>query len=406
MRKKNSGLFAPFIFLIILILMVCFPNTSYNAAKRGVDIWFNNVFPALLPFFIGTEILTGLGIVHFLGALLEPIMYPIFNIPGVGSFAYAMSITSGYPMGAKITAELRDKGLCSREEGQRLLALCSTSGPLFMIGAVAIGMFNDATLGIMIMLSHYIGSIFTGIIFRNYGSKKNLSSYNKKTSNLFDSIRVARKEDGRKLGELLGDAVKNSINTLLIIGGFIILFSVIIELSLTIKLLDFLALAISPLFHFANASSLIIKGLLSGLVEITNGVNIISQTTDSIMLQGVLTSFIIAWGGLSIHAQAISLISKTDLKVLPYLVSKILHGLFSGISCYYLMRSLFPYFQKRTVPTFLGNNAHYFPQLTWYNKLLLSLNFCISILSILILVGFSIYVYLKFKYKIKKIKKS
>src|SRR5690554_6427398 len=171
MRNRNNFLhtITAFIFLTLLLLLVLFPSNSYNAAKNGLFIWFNNVLPALLPFFIGSEILIGLGVVHFIGVLLEPIMKPVFNVPGVGSFIYTMSITSGYPMGAKITSELRKRNLYSKEEGQRLLALCSTSGPLFIIGSVSIGMFKNPYLGILIVFSHYFGSIATGLTFRNYG---------------------------------------------------------------------------------------------------------------------------------------------------------------------------------------------------------------------------------------------
>ena len=40
----------------------------------------------------------------------------------------------------------------------------------------------------------------------------------------------ARVEDGRPLGQLLGEAVTSAVQTLLLIGGFIILFSVLIHL--------------------------------------------------------------------------------------------------------------------------------------------------------------------------------
>ncbi len=52
------------------------------------------------------DLLMGLGVVHFVGSLLEPIMKPLFKIPGVGGFAVAMGLAGGYPLGAKITGEL------------------------------------------------------------------------------------------------------------------------------------------------------------------------------------------------------------------------------------------------------------------------------------------------------------
>src|SRR5690606_32732679 len=93
--------------LFLVITIILYPGESVSSAYNGLVIWATLVVPALLPFFIGSEILINLGVVKFFGVLLEPIMRPIFNVPGEGSFAFAMSITSGYPVGAKIVSRLR-----------------------------------------------------------------------------------------------------------------------------------------------------------------------------------------------------------------------------------------------------------------------------------------------------------
>ena len=49
------------------------------------------------PFFAMSEIMIGLGVVHFMGVLVEPIMRPVFRIPGEGAFAVVMGLASGYP---------------------------------------------------------------------------------------------------------------------------------------------------------------------------------------------------------------------------------------------------------------------------------------------------------------------
>ena len=296
MIKKLTDITFSIMLLILILLMVLFPSQTFNASRNGLTIWFYNVLPSLLPFFIGTEILFGLGIVHFIGVLLEPIMYPLFRVPGIGSFAYAMSITSGYPMGTKIVSDLRNQNLCSIEEGQRLLALCSTSGPLFVIGAVAVGMFNNLYLGVILIFSHYISSFVTGLCFRFYG-RDNKKIYKKKHTNPLESMFEARKKDGRKFGVILGDGVKNAFNTLLLIGGFIIFFSVIIELFSIIKLFKLLIYLLSPVVSVYKLSDTLIKGLIGGIIEITNGAEIISRSIDPILLKGIFLSFIIGWGG-------------------------------------------------------------------------------------------------------------
>ena len=77
----------------VTIAIIAFPEVSYKASLDGLRVWWDIVFPALLPFFIASDTLMGLGVVHFIGALLEPLMRPLFNVPGVGAFALAMGTT-------------------------------------------------------------------------------------------------------------------------------------------------------------------------------------------------------------------------------------------------------------------------------------------------------------------------
>ena len=104
--------------IIVTIAIVRYPEEAFEASVYGLRLWFDVVLPALLPFFAMAEILMGLGVVHFMGVLLEPFMRPVFRIPGVGAFAVAMGLASGYPIGAKITARLRRENLCDQVEGE------------------------------------------------------------------------------------------------------------------------------------------------------------------------------------------------------------------------------------------------------------------------------------------------
>jgi nucleoside recognition membrane protein YjiH len=79
-----------------------------------------------------------------------------------------MSVLSGYPVGAKLTADFYEKGLITKGQACRITTFTSTSGPLFIVGTVGIGMFHSAKLGIIILLSHFIGAILNGLIYRKY----------------------------------------------------------------------------------------------------------------------------------------------------------------------------------------------------------------------------------------------
>src|SRR5699024_9551147 len=92
--------------VFLAIALIKFPDQAFEASIRGLNMWWEIVFPSLLPFFITAELLLSFGVVKFLGVMFEPIMRPLFNVPGVGSFAWLMGMASGYPTGAKISVRL------------------------------------------------------------------------------------------------------------------------------------------------------------------------------------------------------------------------------------------------------------------------------------------------------------
>jgi nucleoside recognition membrane protein YjiH len=57
--------------VFITVALVQYPKDAFDSAIMGLNLWWNVVFPALLPFFILSEILMGLGVVHFIGVLLD-----------------------------------------------------------------------------------------------------------------------------------------------------------------------------------------------------------------------------------------------------------------------------------------------------------------------------------------------
>ena len=113
--------------------------------------------------------LIGFGVVKFIGVLLEPLMRPLFKVPGVGGFVLAMGMASGFPAGAKLTARLRQEGQLTQIEAERLVSFTNSSNPIFIFGAVSVGFFQNPKLGVIFALSHYLGNICVGIIMRFYG---------------------------------------------------------------------------------------------------------------------------------------------------------------------------------------------------------------------------------------------
>jgi nucleoside recognition membrane protein YjiH len=107
--KKWTALIIPILILLFNLFLLINPAVMIGAARRGLLLWFNDVLPALLPFAVGINILSGIGFIRFFGTLLSPLMRTLFNVPGVSAFAWLAGLTSGYPMGAKTAAQLREQ---------------------------------------------------------------------------------------------------------------------------------------------------------------------------------------------------------------------------------------------------------------------------------------------------------
>jgi sporulation integral membrane protein YlbJ len=357
--SKLYQLFLPAVAVIITISIVRFPDEAFKSAVEGLDVWFNIVLPALLPFFIGSQLLMGLGVVHFMGVLLEPFMRPLFNVPGVGSFVMAMGLASGYPVGAMLTGKLVKKKLCTTWEAERLMSFTNTADPLFMVGAVAVGMFKDVRLGAVIALAHYISALLLGVIMRFYAKDREttpqLAASKRRESIMLRATREllrARKEDNRPFGKLLGDCIKDSINSMLLILGFIILFSVIIRIVTVAGFVDMICPAINVILKLFGINESLSSAIISGLFEITLGTKLASSASAPLMQRVIIASSIIAWSGLSVHFQVISMVSDTNIKIAPYIFARFLHAVLAGAVTYVLMIMPINSFSPLVMPAF------------------------------------------------------
>lgn len=333
--SRSKPYLAAGVAVALTVTTMLYPEEAFSSALSGLRVWWDIVFPALLPFFILSEILMGLGVVSTMGVLLEPLMRPLFNVPGVGSFVMAMGLASGYPIGAILTAKLRRQRACTQVEAERLLSFTNTADPLFMFGAVAVGMFADAKLGTLLAAAHYLSSLSVGVCMRFYRrSAPNTRETSQAGNILTKALRElprARRRDGRPLGQLFGDAVRNSIASLLNIGGFIILFSVIIRMATVVGLVDLLATVIIIPLSLIGISPALAPSVIAGFFEITIGTQLCAGAGAPLIQRAALAGAIIAWSGLSVHGQVASVLHDTDIRMGPYMLARLAHAVLAFV---------------------------------------------------------------------------
>ncbi len=314
----------------LALSMVVYPQEVVAAGYQGIIMWAKYVLPALLPFFILSELLMGAGVVHLLGVLLEPIMRPVFRLPGCAGFVVAMGFTSGPPIGAILTAKLRKENLLTGVEAERLLAFTTNASPGFMLGAVAAGMFNNPGLGLVLAFSNYLANLLLGIAMRFYKPPVEDTAGPASPVSLgrraFRAMYSAQPKDARPLGQLIGDAVRNSINTILLVGGFILFFSVLLRLLSILGLTSLAARTLEVLFSPLHLDSSLFPAVSSGLLEMTLGTKLASEASAGLIQKIGLVSAIMAWGGISVHAQVATFTSGTDIRITPFVLGRLLQA--------------------------------------------------------------------------------
>ncbi len=396
-KRHLSTYMLAFSALFLTLSMVRFPKEAFDASVAGLEVWWHIVFPALLPFFVFAQLLIGLGVVHMMGVFLEPVMRPVFNVPGTGSFVMAMGLASGFPIGAVLTTELRSRELCNRVEAERLLSFTNTADPLFMFGAVAVGMLGYPQAGLAIAVAHYLSSLSLGLLMRFYrrGEPASVEAGPRRGNLIARSLGAlveAREKDGRPLGQLMGDAIRKSVDTLMLIGGFIILFSVIIRILDLIGVVGFLGQGLVYLLNAAGLSPSLAPALVSGIFEIDLGCQYTGALDVAMSEKIIAAGMIIAWSGLSVHAQVASIVSKTDIRIAPYIAARVVHALLAGAYTALLLGPAGGIFGELAVPAFLhtvptGSFSFWWARTAFmFNQLLIFGGLLVVIAAILYLV--------------------
>jgi len=250
------------LFILFTISLLVFSSSNLAAAQNGLALWATSVLPTLFPFFVATELLCRTNFVYILGKFLNKIMRPVFNVPGESAIAIILGTISGYPVGAKVVCNLKEKKIISKTEAERLIAFTNNSGPLFILGTVGIALFGDKKIGIILLVAHILASLSVGYVFKFWKKNEFKVDFSNNTSSSNKLIRVS------ELGEIIGEAIKKSISTILTVGGFVVLFSVIISI---LENSGLIALLVDVISKFGIAEDISFS-VITGILELTNGV--------------------------------------------------------------------------------------------------------------------------------------
>lgn len=281
---KKRDVFLLFTLLGIATVFIAFSSEMRKGAYQGLALAENTIIPSLLPLLIIFLLIMKTGAKDVLARLLGNISLYAFNLPKVTFPAIFLGMIGGYPTGALLTQELFDKGEIDSSQAKVIMRFNLCGGCGFIITAVGSVSLLNLKAGIILFFSNVISNIIIGIA-QGIGRKRTDSGFYSFTESI-------------KISDALTSAVSSSVNSVLNITAFVILFSAINEI---LKLPEFLL----------------------PILEITNGI------CDGGKFSLPEISTYLAFGGLCIHFQLLPILMKMGVNYGDFLIFRVISALLS-----------------------------------------------------------------------------
>ena len=296
----------------IAVMLAVRPDRYVATTYTGLKVWAVSVLPSLLPFFFLTALLSKSGQIEKFSKLTSPATRLLYRTGGIASYVQMSSFLSGYPVGIKIAADLKNGGIIDENEATKLCTFCSTSGPLFIVGTVGTGLFASKKIGFILIISHLTASVLCGMVFRFLpcGSAKSSRFSLQKSSD-----------------NVLYESVYSAVISVLIVGGFISIFFTLSAILTDIGLFSPLLNVLKPLVGQTNA-----EGICLSLIECTFACKALSVSVNATSV--CLAEAAISLGGLSVWCQSAVYVKAAGAKFSVFALSKLVHTVLSAIICY------------------------------------------------------------------------
>lgn len=288
MRRKD--LVTGGIAFIGIIMFVLEGKTALAGAQAGIDLCIRCVIPSLFPILFLSILLSG----SLYGNKI-PLFYSIgkfLHMPKGSEILLITGFLGGYPAGAQAIASAYKSNQLNKKTAERLLSFCNNAGPAFLFGMVS-PLFSNLFDTVSLWMIHILSALYTALLIPSCNAN-NTVSISKKT-------------------HTVDSAMMKSVRVMATICGWIILFRGILEFLNR---------------WFFRMFPLTVQVILCSFLELSNGICMMSALADPV-LRYIICSAMLAWGGLCVTLQTLSVIGSLSIKA--YLKGKFLQTIISLI---------------------------------------------------------------------------
>ncbi|MDO4963154.1 MAG: hypothetical protein Q4E75_03555 [bacterium] len=279
-----------------------------ESIKFAFKICIDNLFPAIIPFMLMSDILISYNYIEDISTILNKIMIKLFKVSPSASFIFIMSIFSGSPSNAKYINDLLNSNMITIKDGQNCLNFCHFTNPIFILGTIGYTYLQDKRLGLIILISHFTGSIIIGLFNKN--------------NNIYYNYYI-KTNDKKSFINILKQSISKTVDTLFLILGVITSFIILTNI------ID-LIFKIPTNFKF-----------IYGILEISQGLKYLSLANLNIKIKAIIAQGLISFGGICVHMQVFSIINNKKIRYKPYLKARIIHMIISSIITYLIINLLY-----------------------------------------------------------------
>ena len=307
--------------LLLFILFIMNSSTVSKSIQASITLCTQTIIPALFPYFILSELILSSNIGNLLCKTIGKPCSVLFGISEISFYPIVIGALCGFPIGAKLTTSLLDKGYITPKEAERTLCLCNNPSPTFLINVVGISLYSNKKLGVILWLitlstTFIIGICYNLLFGRTFKKFVHINNLNNKIT-------------FSKITQIIGESIYPVLKTC----AYIIFFSALMGCLILLKKRGMIYMYIFGILY--NLQCFLINAIkineytiaiLYGVIELSGGVNQISLLNNNILSLCIL-SFAIGWAGVSVHLQIMSICQSQNINLKQYIFSKFFQGL-------------------------------------------------------------------------------
>lgn len=310
-------------YIVLIIIILINPSKSFQYASQGLYQWATRIVPTLFPFMMISSIMINSGSDIEIGKCLSKLLKKIFCYTHYGIYAIFIGFLCGFPMGAKIVCELYASNKLTKHEAESLLGFCNNIGPAYFLGIIIpiLEQYNYNYKAPFIFGMYGIPAIY-GILLSylfNQKTPANTSVINPSniTITSLEPTISLQPQKTPSFSSILKKSCFENTQSIILLGGYI---------------------------TFTNAFRVFIdylpcttnyKSLLSGIIEIVSGVQLLYQTSFQPEFKIFVIMTLLCFGGISCLLQTSCFLEKSNISIKHYLKHKLYITIISAL--YYLI---------------------------------------------------------------------